>query len=164
MPNPTIREIAQAVEQYYSLQAGYLYRRTNMRKIARPRQIAMYLAKEMGGYSYPKIGAHFDRDYSTAIHARQRVLDRLQAGELASDVAAIAAIATAMCRARAEREAQEVNAIQAISRQAKLDRVQKANPQPYPKEPRTVMVPRRNKPASKPYARVAGGVFSSNGV
>lgn len=43
------------------------------KEIVVPRQIAMYLAREMAGMSYPDIGRAFDRDYTTVIHSYEKV-------------------------------------------------------------------------------------------
>lgn len=48
------------------------------RRIFRPRQIAMYLCRELTQASYPKIGQHFRRDHTTVICARRRILSLLQ--------------------------------------------------------------------------------------
>ena len=58
------------------------------RAVARPRQIAMYLAREMTGHSLPRIGSHFCRDHTTVLHA-VRQISRLMATDprVASDVA-----------------------------------------------------------------------------
>ncbi|HXS05277.1 MAG TPA: helix-turn-helix domain-containing protein [Rhizomicrobium sp.] len=43
------------------------------RIVARPRQIAMFLAREMTGLSLPRIGAHFCRDHTTVLCAIHRI-------------------------------------------------------------------------------------------
>ena len=45
-----------------------------LRVLARPRQVAMYLCGELTKHSLPMIGRHFDRDHSTVIHARDKVV------------------------------------------------------------------------------------------
>ena len=41
--------------------------------MARPRQIAMFLAREMTGLSLPRLGTHFARDHTTILHAVRRI-------------------------------------------------------------------------------------------
>ena len=43
------------------------------RNVARPRQIAMYLAKQLTSRSLPEIGRKFDRDHTTVMHAVRKV-------------------------------------------------------------------------------------------
>lgn len=50
--------------------------------VAKPRQVAMYLCRELTTLSLPAIGKRFgNRDHSTVIHAIRRVEQRLEAGE-----------------------------------------------------------------------------------
>jgi chromosomal replication initiator protein len=58
------------------------------RNIARPRQIAMYLAKQLTSKSLPDIGRHFgDRDHTTVMHAVNRVTELIaQDAAFAEDV------------------------------------------------------------------------------
>ena len=66
----TIDEIQRAVCDYYRLDRGDMASKRRARAIARPRQVAMYLAKVMTPRSYPEIGRKFGgRDHSTVIHA-----------------------------------------------------------------------------------------------
>jgi chromosomal replication initiator protein len=44
-----------------------------LRAILVPRQVAMYLAREVGGLSLPRIGAGFGRDHTTVLHACRKV-------------------------------------------------------------------------------------------
>src|SRR3546814_7947784 len=62
-----------------------------VRAIARPRQVAMYLAKELTPRSYPEIGRRFGgRDHSTVIHAVRTVEAlRVADSELDAEIAAI---------------------------------------------------------------------------
>ena len=43
------------------------------RTVARPRQVAMYLAKQLTSRSLPEIGRKFDRDHTTVMHAVRKV-------------------------------------------------------------------------------------------
>lgn len=68
--NLTIEDIQKAVADYYKIKVGDLFSPRRTRAIARPRQIAMWLAKELTNFSYPVIGDAFGgRDHTTVIHA-----------------------------------------------------------------------------------------------
>ena len=61
--------IQDAVMKHYALSVTELKGKQRDRRIARPRQLAMYLAKTLTPLSLPDIGAHFGRDHTTVIHA-----------------------------------------------------------------------------------------------
>lgn len=68
----TIDDIQKRVAEYYSIRVTDLSSAKRTRHIARPRQIAMFLAKNMTTASLPNIGRAFGgRDHSTVIHAVQ---------------------------------------------------------------------------------------------
>ena len=46
---------------------------SRLRRVIVPRQVAMYLARRSGKLSWPRIGAAFDRDHSTVMHACRKV-------------------------------------------------------------------------------------------
>jgi chromosomal replication initiator protein len=46
---------------------------SRLRRVMVPRQVAMYLAREVGGLSLPRIGAAFGRDHTTVLHACRKV-------------------------------------------------------------------------------------------
>ncbi|MBY0514966.1 MAG: hypothetical protein K2P78_13755, partial [Gemmataceae bacterium] len=46
---------------------------SRLRRVLVPRQVAMYLARAVGGWSLPRIGAAFDRDHTTVLHAVRKV-------------------------------------------------------------------------------------------
>lgn len=69
----TMRDIEMAVCARFNLGRDELKQHTRSRRIVRPRQIAMYLAREMTNLSYPRIGRYFDRDHTTALHANRRI-------------------------------------------------------------------------------------------
>lgn len=73
----SVYEIQQATASYYGLKLSDLKSTRRERKIARPRQLAMYLAKTMTALSLPDIGAQFDRDHTTIIHAVRTIEDLL---------------------------------------------------------------------------------------
>lgn len=66
----SIENIQKTVAEYYRLKTSELLSKKRSRNIARPRQIAMSLARELTSMSLPEIGASFGgRDHSTVIHA-----------------------------------------------------------------------------------------------
>lgn len=66
----TIEDIQRAVCAHYRLDKSEMASQRRTRAIARPRQVAMYLAKELTPRSFPEIGRRFGgRDHSTVIHA-----------------------------------------------------------------------------------------------
>ncbi|MBA3879361.1 MAG: chromosomal replication initiator protein DnaA [Sphingobium sp.] len=70
----TIDEIQRAVSTYFDLKPIELISARRARVVARPRQIAMYLAKRLTTRSLPEIGRKFGgRDHSTVIHAVRRI-------------------------------------------------------------------------------------------
>jgi chromosomal replication initiator protein len=74
----TIESIIKAVAQRFSLQPSQLLEKTNEQKITYPRQIAMYLTKELTLASLPEIGRAFSgRHHTTVLHSVRKI-DRLR--------------------------------------------------------------------------------------
>jgi len=70
----TIENIQKAVCEYYKLRVADLLSRRRPRSIARPRQMAMALCKELTEHSLPEIGDAFGgRDHTTVLHACRRI-------------------------------------------------------------------------------------------
>jgi chromosomal replication initiator protein len=70
----TIDSIIRAVAAKHSLQPTQLKQKTNRREIARPRQIAMYLTKELTQASLPEIGRAFGgKHHTTVLHSIRRI-------------------------------------------------------------------------------------------
>jgi chromosomal replication initiator protein len=70
----TIESIVKAVADKFSLQPSQLKQKTNEQKIAYPRQIAMYLAKELTQASLPEIGRAFSgKHHTTVLHSVQKI-------------------------------------------------------------------------------------------
>mgnify|MGYP000182668513 CR=1 FL=1 len=77
----SIEEIQKAVCAHYRLDRAEMASQRRTRAVARPRQVAMYLAKELTPRSFPEIGRRFGgRDHSTVIHAI-RTIETLRAGD-----------------------------------------------------------------------------------
>lgn len=70
----TIENIQKTVAEYYKVKVADLLSKRRSRSIARPRQMAMALSKELTNHSLPEIGDHFGgRDHTTVIHACRKV-------------------------------------------------------------------------------------------
>ncbi|RMF08277.1 MAG: chromosomal replication initiator protein DnaA [Alphaproteobacteria bacterium] len=70
----TIDEIQRRVAEYYNLRLSDLLSARRARTVARPRQVAMYLAKQLTTRSLPEIGRKFGgRDHTTVMHAVKRI-------------------------------------------------------------------------------------------
>jgi len=65
--------IIEVVAEHFKISVTDLLGKKRNKEIVVPRQIAMYLAREMAGMSYPDIGRSFDRDYTTVIHSYEKV-------------------------------------------------------------------------------------------
>jgi chromosomal replication initiator protein len=66
----TVDKIQNTVSNFYNISLGEMLSQRRSRPLARPRQIAMYLAKKMTTRSLPEIGRRFaNRDHTTVIHA-----------------------------------------------------------------------------------------------
>ncbi len=84
----TIDDIQRKVAEYYNLRLADLLSSRRARTVARPRQVAMYLAKILTSRSLPDIGRKFGgRDHTTVIHAVKRVEELVQTdGSLEEDL------------------------------------------------------------------------------
>ena len=72
----TVENIQKMVADYYKLKVGDLYSKKRSRMIARPRQVAMWLCKEVTPHSYQMIGESFGgRDHTTVLHAVRTIED-----------------------------------------------------------------------------------------
>ena len=81
----TIENIQKTVAQYYKIRVADLISKRRTRSIARPRQMAMALAKELTNHSLPEIGDAFGgRDHTTVIHACRKIAE-LKANDVSID-------------------------------------------------------------------------------
>ena len=70
----TIEEIQKRVAEHFNIRLSEMYSSRRARAVARPRQIAMYLAKQLTARSLPEIGRKFGgRDHTTVMHAVKKV-------------------------------------------------------------------------------------------
>lgn len=74
----TVPDIQKMTADYYGLKIADLKSVRRERRIARPRQLAMYLSKQMTTLSLPDIAAHFGRDHTTIIHAVKLIESLIQ--------------------------------------------------------------------------------------
>ncbi|MEL6125202.1 MAG: chromosomal replication initiator protein DnaA [Pseudomonadota bacterium] len=84
----TIDEIMRKVVDHYNLRLSDLLSPRRSRSIARPRQVAMFLAKTLTSKSLPEIGRKFGgRDHSTVVHAVKKIEElKLTDSQVAEDV------------------------------------------------------------------------------
>lgn len=72
----TIDEIQRTVAEYYNLRLSEMLSQRRSRVIARPRQVAMFLSKQLTSRSLPEIGRRFGgRDHTTVMHAVRKIED-----------------------------------------------------------------------------------------
>jgi chromosomal replication initiator protein len=72
----TLESIQKTVAEYFKVRVSDLLSKKRTRSIARPRQIAMALAKELTSHSLPEIGDAFGgRDHTTVLHATRKVAE-----------------------------------------------------------------------------------------
>ncbi len=70
----SVENIQKTVADYYKIKVADMYSKKRPASIARPRQIAMYLAKELTQKSLPEIGELFGgRDHTTVLHAVRKI-------------------------------------------------------------------------------------------
>ena len=70
----TIDNIQRTVAEYYRIRVSDLLSKRRSRSIARPRQVAMALSKELTNHSLPEIGDAFGgRDHTTVLHACRKI-------------------------------------------------------------------------------------------
>ncbi len=70
----TIDNIQKTVAEYYKIKVADLLSKRRSRSVARPRQLAMALAKELTNHSLPEIGDAFGgRDHTTVLHACRKI-------------------------------------------------------------------------------------------
>ena len=83
----SITNIQKAVADYYGLQLKEMLGKKRTRSLARPRQVAMALAKELTDHSLPEIGMAFEgRDHTTVLHACRQIRHLMESdGKLHED-------------------------------------------------------------------------------
>jgi chromosomal replication initiator protein len=75
----TVERIAQRVGGFFQVEPQELQSRGRARNVLLPRQVGMYLARQLTGLSLQQIGTYFgDRDHSTVLHAVRKVQEALE--------------------------------------------------------------------------------------
>ena len=84
----TIEDIQKAVALHYNIKLSEMHSARRSRVVARPRQVAMYLAKRLTSKSLPEIGRKFGgKDHTTVMHAVKRIEElRVSDQELSADI------------------------------------------------------------------------------
>ncbi|WP_171177337.1 chromosomal replication initiator protein DnaA [Ruegeria sp. HKCCD8929] len=84
----TVEEIQRKVSDYYNIRLSDIIGPKRLRSYARPRQVAMYLCKQLTSRSLPEIGRRFGgRDHTTVMHGVRRIEElKLTDGQIAEDV------------------------------------------------------------------------------
>lgn len=75
-----VKQIVQAVEAHCGLLPGDLYGCRRWKKLAIPRQVAMFLIYRHTKHATPGIGKIFNRDHSTVVYAVHKIHDLVQTG------------------------------------------------------------------------------------
>lgn len=90
----SIENIQKTVADYYKIKVSEMYSKKRVRSLARPRQVAMALAKELTPMSLPEIGEAFGgRDHTTVLHACRKVHELVESDQsLARDHALLTQI------------------------------------------------------------------------
>ena len=79
----SIDNIQKTVADYYKIKVSEMYSKKRVRSLARPRQVAMALAKELTPMSLPEIGEAFGgRDHTTVLHACRKVRELVEADQI----------------------------------------------------------------------------------
>jgi len=75
----TIDDIQKRVAEHFNIRVADMHSARRARAVARPRQVAMYLAKQLTSRSLPEIGRKFGgRDHTTVMHAVRRIDELMQ--------------------------------------------------------------------------------------
>lgn len=87
----SVENIQRTVADYYKIKVSEMYSKKRSRNVARPRQIAMALAKELTQMSLPDIGEAFGgRDHTTVLHACRKVaLLRITNSDITRDISSL---------------------------------------------------------------------------
>ncbi len=75
----TVEEIQKVVSDYFDIRMGDMTSNRRPQSIAFPRQVAMYLSREMTDHSLPTIGQAFSKNHATVMHACRTVSTKLKA-------------------------------------------------------------------------------------
>jgi chromosomal replication initiator protein len=83
----SVESIVKAVAEKFSMQPSQLKMKSNTQQIAYPRQIAMYLVKELTHASLPEIGRYFGgKHHTTVLHSVSKIEDLRQRDEVLNNL------------------------------------------------------------------------------
>ena len=72
--NVSIPEIVKIICDYYNISDSFVYNKTRRKDVVKPRQIIMYILREVFDISYPIIGDRLGgRDHTTVIHSYEKI-------------------------------------------------------------------------------------------
>lgn len=92
MDSLAMRDIREAVAREFKMHPDLLLKRSSRREISRPRQVAMYLCRQLTGKSYPEIASGFKLEHTTVLHGVRKIEDLcVTDAELRETVSALAA-------------------------------------------------------------------------
>ena len=74
----TVEEIQKVVSEFYDIRMGDMSSNRRPQAIAFPRQVAMYLSREMTAQSLPTIGQSFNKNHATVMHSCKIVAEKLK--------------------------------------------------------------------------------------
>ncbi len=98
-------EVVQTTADFFGVTTEQIRGSGRARDIVLPRQVAMYLTRELTGHSLPEIGQYFGRDHSTVMHAINKVTNTLRKdGDLALKVSQVREGLTNLHEARLEND------------------------------------------------------------
>ncbi|HEX8235328.1 MAG TPA: chromosomal replication initiator protein DnaA [Abditibacteriaceae bacterium] len=73
-----VEVLIQVVADHFKMKVADILGKKRNKEIVMPRQVAMYLAREMASMSYPDIGRAFGRDYTTVIHSYEKIKSEIK--------------------------------------------------------------------------------------
>lgn len=87
--NLSVKEVVKMVASFYNIEEALVYDKSRKKEVVRPRQIIMYLLREIFSVSYPSIGQKLGgRDHTTVIHSCEKIKEDLKVdADLASELA-----------------------------------------------------------------------------
>lgn len=84
--NPTPQLIMQAVANFYCIPVEQITSNKRSKDTVQPRQVSMYLVRNLLGYSLPEIGKIFSRDHSTVLHAIDKIKNQMKTSTEMNDI------------------------------------------------------------------------------
>jgi len=76
----------QAVANYYCIPVEQITSNKRSKDTVQPRQVSMYLVRDLLGYSLPEIGKVFKRDHTTVLHAVDKIKNQMTSSSEISDI------------------------------------------------------------------------------